>query len=147
MSEQLDVTVLFENPPPIVVEFTEDSSETTVFDSDNPVDVVLEEPLPPIVVQFQETGYVGPTGPTGPPGSTGPAGPQGPPGAILSAEGVTYTQATAETVWEFANPFAYRPDVDTYDNDGNLIYGEVSFPPGLVRVEHYFPMTGSLRLR
>lgn len=104
-------------------------------------------------------GPPGPPGPEGDPGLSGPEGPQGLPGlqgppgpagvdttnAII--EGITYFQSSPATVWELVNPFTYRPDIDTYDNDGFEMYGDVSFPPGLIRVEFYYPMTGVLRSR
>lgn len=90
-------------------------------------------------------GAPGAPGAPGTPGPQGPQGPQGLPGTSFNSEGITYSQAIPETIWEFANPFTYRPDVDTYDNDGNEIVGDVSFPPGLIRVEFYYPMTGTLR--
>lgn len=99
------------------------------------------------------TGPAGPPGPLGPPGSAGSVGPPGPAGVIgpvgpvATTEGITYTHAIPETVWEIINPFPYRPDVDTYDNDGFEIFGDLSFPLGLIRVEYYFPTTGTLRVR
>ena len=89
-------------------------------------------------------GYVGSNGAAGP---QGPAGPQGIPGTVVGGEGLTYLQTIAITVWEFPNPFSYPPDVETFDNDGLEMYGDVSLPPGLIRVEFYYPMTGSLRAR
>ena len=90
-------------------------------------------------------GIPGIPGTPGAPGAQGVPGIQGIPGA--GAEGLTYMQATASTVWEFVNPFNYRPDVETFDNDGLEMYGDVSFPSGLIRVDFYYPMTGSLRSR
>lgn len=105
---------------------------------------------------YMAEGPAGPQGPLGPIGLTGPLGPIGPMGLIgpigatgtsVTAEGITYTHAIPETVWEFVNPFPYRPDVSTYDNDGFELFGDLSFPPGLIRVEFYFPTTGTIRLR
>lgn len=96
-------------------------------------------------------GQQGPIGPQGVPGLLGPAGPIGPIGPLgpmgndATAEGITFTQASALTVWQLANPFTYRPAVRTYDNSGSEIYGDVSYPTGLIRVEFYYPTTGILR--
>lgn len=92
-------------------------------------------------------GVNGLQGPLGPVGPAGPQGPQGLTGVNTTAEGITYSQAIPATVWELSNPFTYHPDVVTYDNDGCEMFGDVCFPPGLIRVEFYFPMTGTLRSR
>lgn len=92
-------------------------------------------------------GSPGPSGPIGPSGAPGPPGPAGPPGSGSATldSGINYAQTTPATVWEFVNPYSFRPDVETYDNDGYEMIGDVSFPPGLIRVEFYYPMTGTLR--
>lgn len=92
-------------------------------------------------------GPMGPEGPEGPMGPEGPEGPQGLAGDVVQAEGVNYSQAIPSTIWEFANPFNYRPDVVTYDNDGNEMFGDVTYPSGYIRVEFYYPMTGTIRMR
>lgn len=126
---------------------TVDSDETVTAPGSPSLDV--EIPAGP-------KGLKGEPGPKGDPGLKGdpgvgfpgPIGPIGPPGPAVQntlAEGITYNQAMPATVWELVNPFTFRPDVETYDNDGNEMLGDVSFPPGLIRVEFYFPMTGTLR--
>jgi hypothetical protein len=85
----------------------------------------------------------------GPPGPPGPQGPQGPPGqpALAGTGALLYTQSVPALVWEVEHPFPYRPDVETFDNDGNEIIGDVSHPDlGVVRVEFGFAMTGTMRL-
>lgn len=105
------------------------------------VDVYLAEgpPGPP--------GPEGPLGPEGPEGPPGPEGPEGPPGVDSTGSGISFTQSTPSNVWEVTNPFPYAPDVVAYDNDNQEVVGDISFPPGLVRIEFYYPMTGTIRLR
>lgn len=78
-------------------------------------------------------------------GDPGPAGPAGPPG-ISAIMPVVYSQSVASKVWEWAHTFPYRPDVEVFDSSGNELEADVSHPPGKVRVEFGFPMTGSIRL-
>lgn len=88
----------------------------------------------------------GPQGPPGPPGTPGPPGPPGPPGTTL-IEARTYIQSVPSNIWEFQHPYPYRPEVDAYDQNGDPVEGDVSFPtPTTVRIAFGFPMTGSLRL-
>lgn len=90
-------------------------------------------------------GPPGPEGPEGPAGMTGPQGEPGPPGSPYGA--TTFTQSSASDVWEFTHTYAYRPGVDTYDNSGDPVEGDVTFPaPNVVRITFGFPMTGSARL-
>lgn len=129
------------------LDFLEGAIDTQEADEDDVDDFEISTAPPSTSLDvFIAEGEPGVPGDQGPPGPPGPPGPTGPPG-IDANEGLTYLQATAQTVWECANPFPYRPDVETYNNDGLEIEGDVSFPPGLIRVEFYFPMTGMIRAR
>lgn len=115
-------------------------------------DVVGSASNPSLNVSMAEgpPGPIGPEGPQGPmgsqgvPGPIGPIGPLGLPGSNASAEGFTYTQTSPSTIWQIVNPFTYRPNIRTYDNNGVEMYGDVSYPTGFIRVEFYYPMTGTI---
>lgn len=140
MSESFDLLIEVEDPYSSVDQDFE--VESSVSQTSLDVSTAEGPPGPP-----GPPGETGPPGPEGPVGPEGPEGPQGLSGDVITAEGVVFSQGTPSTVWEFANPFTYRPDVVAYDNDGNEMFGDVSFPPGLIRVEFYYPMTGTLRTR
>lgn len=76
-------------------------------------------------------------------GQDGEMGPQGPPGGTAQM----FAQAEPSDEWLIPHSYQYRPDVETYTNDGDEIIGDVSHPTTtLVRVTFGFPMTGTARL-
>lgn len=90
------------------------------------------------------TGLTGLTGSIGPVGTTGLTGPAGSVGTVVA---VFFSQQTASSVWIFAHPFLYKPDVELYDNAGNPIQADVTFPNATtVRVDWASPTTGSARV-
>ncbi len=68
-------------------------------------------------------------GPPGPPGEPGEPGPEGPPGeAAGDIIYATHTQGVAQTVWTFNHGLGYKPSVNTFNQDGDEIEGEVTHP-------------------
>lgn len=97
------------------------------------------------VVEILILGSQGPPGDPGAPGAPGQIGPQGPAGP---AEGFVYTQMTPEQVWIIEHPLVSdRPSVDVFNNDGESVWADVTYPSGnTVRVEHGFATTGIVRM-
>lgn len=78
-------------------------------------------------------------------GPTGPSGPTGPPGQLVT---LTYAQAAPSAEWLITHTLNHRPNIIVFDNDGNEIEPDVSYPsPTLVRITFGFPMTGSAELQ
>lgn len=76
----------------------------------------------------------------------GPEGPPGPPGDGLSTA-LVFSQQVPSSVWTIAHTFPYRPDVDVYDHNGDLVYVDVDFPSsGIVTISWAVPSTGTARL-
>lgn len=60
---------------------------------------------------------------------------------------ITMQQAVAAAQWNFIHSFPYRPDVEVFDQNGESVEPDVSFPTAsTVRITFGFPMTGSIRL-
>lgn len=94
------------------------------------------------------SGVQGVSGIQGASGAQGSPGIQGPKGLDGLTFRLTYTQGVALSVWEVSHTYSYRPDVSTYDNAGNEMYGDVTYPlSSVVRVTFGFPLTGTLLLR
>lgn len=91
------------------------------------------------LLQFADGSWVTLTAEAG----VGPQGPPGPAGAPGTVE-LVYTQSVADTDWWIPHAFTRKPDVTTYDAEGDQIHGQVSTStPGFVHVSFGVPMTGS----
>lgn len=99
------------------------------------------------VLEVLEVGVSGPSGPPGLPGTAGAAGATGPQGPTGGVNISSYLFSTASTQWVVTHAYPYRPAVETYDQNGDPIEGDVTFPTSTtVRVTWAYAMTGSLSL-
>ena len=114
-----------------------------------PVQVILdgspEDVL--IITPGGPPGPAGPEGPAGAEGAAGPTGPQGPAGIGTSYETVQYF-ASAQTLWVVDHNFGtYAIDVLTFDQNGDLIEGNVRYPSeNRIEIDFYYPTAGTARL-
>ena len=141
-----------------------EQQETELVVEDSPMALTVEQQDTALVVEDQHVqelvvelegppgarGDTGAAGSTGADGRTGPVGDAGPAGAsavLTGGAAVDYVQSVPSSLWVFIHPFPYRPDVETYDNGGYEMFGDVSHPAlGVVHVSFGFEMTGTLRL-
>lgn len=139
-ASRLSTAVFTENPSSVLL-----ATETV----QAPVQLLVE-PSPSLYVEVPVVSTPAVTevivqGQQGVPGPTGTQGPQGTPGTGVMAMTVSFD--TPSLVWEVEHSYPYRPDVETYDQVGDKIYGEESHPTStLVRVTHGIPMAGKIRL-
>ncbi|WP_433357820.1 hypothetical protein ACQP25_44480 (plasmid) [Microtetraspora malaysiensis] len=133
--------------------------------------VTVEVTTRPVVVDVSVPGIQGPPGTPGPPGADGPQGPpgepgepglpgepgpagergpqgeSGPPGPEGGAYQTDIAFAVASTVWETSHTLARDPRVTTFDSNGDVVQGDVSYPtPTSVRVTWWYPTSGVMRL-
>jgi len=86
-------------------------------------------------------GTNGLNGAPGTPGTPGTTGLQGPPGALAEQ---TFTQSTGSATWTINHTFPRRPFVRTFNNDGEEIVADESFPNATTVVVTWgYPATGS----
>lgn len=85
-------------------------------------------------------------------GDQGIQGPQGPPGPSGTGVGggyavTTFTQSNPSSAWLVTHSLNHRPSVEIFNNDGEEVFADVSYPSqNTVLVEFAFETTGVLQL-
>ena len=115
--------------------------------------VAFETPKTPVLGPITGRGEQGDPGKQGDPGSKGDKGDPGPPGppgadAIAIVPEANFAFSVAATTWTLTHNLAStQVDIVTRDNNGELIYGDVTFVnENEAKVEWYFPTTGYCRV-
>lgn len=99
--------------------------------------VVNSDPITLIVDQGR-----GPVGPAGPAGPQGPSGSGG--GGGTSGVDLLFTYASPSTTWTMVHGLnTYALVVETFDNNGDLVDGEVDYiDANTIQVTWYYPSNG-----
>lgn len=146
--------------PTVEIFLVADPTAVQVLTSGSPVVEILQgnssilslaAAVPLTIDVLQQIGPVGPVsivpGPQGTVGPIGPTGLTGPPGSVGAISTLYFSQQTSSASWTFTHGLVYKPDVEIYDNAGNPIIADVSFPSlTTVQIDWAFPTTGSVRL-
>ncbi len=91
-------------------------------------------------------GLQGEIGLTGSQGLEGIQGPVGPAGDSVEVKRQTHFQSTPSDAWQIYHTFSTNPMVYIYDNNGDEVFADVSFQPGLVEVFFAHETTGVVQL-
>lgn len=98
------------------------------------------------ISELVEVGVVGTTGAPGLPGPVGPEGPQGLPGADVGYY-ATFGFASPATLWVMTHGQGYGVVVETVDQSGDPIEGNVRYvDPNTVEVDWFYPTAGEARV-
>ncbi len=135
---------------PVSLVETDKPGVSAVVEVDNPeqVLVLVDTSEAADVIEIGVFGPPGPPGPAGPQGVEGPEGPQGDQG--LQGPSPIYEKVFADAVmtWVIPHPLGVFPVVDTYDQNGQIVFGTVELPDkDTVIVWFAIPMAGVARLK